>query len=405
MRSAMTNRYKPLISAALVLLLLSVGWENRDASPVRFGKIYLYDQTLYVSELARGIRQLGISSPTNPENLGLIKIAGNHDTALRGTADGRRILYADSYADLIVLDVTNPAAPKALDTLRNIFGQAVTMRWGDDALLGRPTDMLIDDVGGFEGCWGCTDNGVSSASGVLGGSNTRTAMDASSAGGSGSSSGRGGSMARFAVVDDYLYCVDYNQLYVFEIEDPAKPRFVNRVQIGWGVETLFPYSTYLFIGGESGMFIYSRSDPRNPKYVSMFQHARSCDPVVVEGSFAYVTLRGGTRCGTVVSALHVVGIADLFNPKIIASYPLPQPMGLDVRSKIAYVCDDSAGVVVLDATDPVRIHEVARITDKPGYDTILQNDMLIVVSEGAVSFYNVSHPDAPFLLGRFQLPS
>ena len=401
----MTNRYKPLLGAALVLLLLSVGWESRDASTVRFGKIYLYNQTLYVSELTRGIRQLGISSPTSPANLGLIKIAGNHDTALRGRADGRRVLYADSYADLIVLDVTDPAAPKALDTLRNIFGQAATMRWGDDILIGRPTDMLIDDVGGFEGCWGCTDHGASSASGVLGGSNTRTAMDASSAGGSGSSSGRGGSMARFAVVDDYLYCVDYNQLYVFEIQDPARPRFVNRVQIGWGIETLFPYSNYLFIGGENGMFIYSRSDPRNPKYVSMFQHVRSCDPVVVEGSFAYVTLRGGTRCGTVVSALHVVGIADLFNPKIIASYPLPQPMGLDVRSKIAYVCDDSAGVVVLDATDPIRIRELARITDKHGYDTILENELLIVVSEGAVSFYNVSHPDAPFLLGRFQLPA
>jgi hypothetical protein len=153
------------------------------------------------------------------------------------------------------------------------------------------------------------------------------------------------------------------------------------------------------------MFIYSSSDPRNPKYVSMFQHARSCDPVVVEGSFAYVTLRGGTRCGTVVSAMHIVSIADLFNPKIIASYPLPQPMGLDVRSKIAYVCDDSAGVVVLDATDPVRIREVARITDKHGYDTILTNEMLIVVSEGAVSFYNVTQPDALFLLGRFLPPA
>ncbi|MGA3245740.1 MAG: hypothetical protein ABSE41_14075 [Bacteroidota bacterium] len=401
----MTNRYKHLITAALVLLVLSVGWENRDTSPVRFGKIYLFDQTLYVSELTRGVRQLGISSPSSPANLGLIKMAGNHDTALRGTADDRRILYADSYADLIVFDVTDPATPKALDTLRNIFGQSYAIGWGDDILLGRPPNMAIDDIGGVEGCWGCREKAISPTSVMTSSSQVKTTADASSPSEAGSSSGRGGSMARFAVVDDYLYCVDYNQLYVFEIENPAKPRFVNRVQIGWGIETIFPYTNYLFIGGENGMFIYSRSDPRNPKYVSMFQHARSCDPVVVEGSYAYVTLRGGTRCGMVVSALHVVAIADLFNPKIIASYPLPQPMGLDVRSKIAYVCDDSAGVVVLDATDPVRIRELARITGKPGYDTILQNDMLIVVSEGAVSFYNVSHPDAPFLLGRFQLPA
>lgn len=212
-------------------------------------------------------------------------------------------------------------------------------------------------------------------------------------------------MARFAVVDDYLYCVDYNQLYVFDIGDAARPRFVSRVQIGWGIETIFPYEDYLFIGGQNGMFIYSRSNPRNPQYVSTFQHVRACDPVVVEGSLAYVTLRGGTRCGTVVSALHIVTVADLFKPKLLVSHPLPQPMGLDVRNKIAYVCDDSTGVYVLDTSNPANIRELARITDKPGYDTILENELLIVVSESAVSFYNVSQPNAPFLLGRFQLPA
>ena len=397
----MTSRSKSLISSALLLLALSVGWEYRVATPVRFGKICLYDQTLYVNELTRGVRQVGISNPSSPANLGLIRIDGNHDTALRGTTDGRRILYADSYGDLIVLDVTDAAAPKSLDTLRNIFGQANRMRWGDDILFERPPSMLIDDVGGVEGCWGCSEFGTPATEVATGSRQVSGARDAS---GSGGSSGRGGSMARFAVVDDYLYCVDYNQLYVFEIGDPTRPRYVNRVQVGWGVETIFPYSGYLFIGGESGMYIYSRSDPRDPKYVSMFQHVRSCDPVVVEGSLAYVTLRGGTRCGTVVSALHIVAVADLFNPKIVSSYPLPQPMGLDVRNKIAYVCDDSAGVYVLDVSDPVRIRELARITDKPSYDTILTNDVLIIVSEGAVSFYNVSQPGAPALLGRFQPP-
>jgi hypothetical protein len=218
-------------------------------------------------------------------------------------------------------------------------------------------------------------------------------------------SGRGGSMARFAIVDDYLYTVDYNQLYVFEVDDPTQPRFVGRVDVGWGIETIFPYDQYLFIGGQNGMFIYSRSDPANPHYVSTFQHVRACDPVVVADTLAYVTLRGGTRCGTVVSALHIVTVADLFNPKLLVSYPLPQPMGLDVRDNIVYVCDDNAGVFILDTTDPDRIRELARITEKPGYDTILRNDLLIVVGESSVSLYNVARPDMPFLVGRFQVPA
>lgn len=391
-----------LIMTTLILLVLSVGWEYRGSSPVRFGKIYLYDETLYVSELTRGVRQLDISNPAVPVNLGLVGIEGNHDTALRGTVDGRRILYADSYADLIVVDVTAPASLQVLDTLRNIFGQSHAVRWGDEILFGPSTVMpLTDQIGGLRGCPGCSETMI--IEGPSMGPELSTTADAVRTQGSGT--GRAGSMARFAVVENYLYCIDYDQLYVFEIDDPARPRFVGRMHIGWGIETIFPLDDYLFIGGQNGMFIYSRSDPRNPQHLSTFEHVRACDPVVVEGSLAYVTLRGGTRCGTVVSALHIVTIADLFNPKLLVSYPLPQPMGLDVRNKIAYVCDDSTGVYILDTSDRDNIRELARITEKPGYDTILENEVLIVVSETAVSFYDVAQPTLPFLLGRFQVPA
>lgn len=396
----MTTRSKSLTISTVTLLLFSVGWQFKSSSPVRFGKIYLFEQTLYVNELTRGVRQLDISTPGSPTNVGLVDIAGNHDTAIRGTADGRRILYADSYSDLVVFDVTVPSSPQMVDSLKNIFGRSYAIGWGDNILLGRPTAMPVaNSVGGLRGCGACSEvvyvdqpaEGWASDAGAL-----RTM---------GASSGRGGSMARFAIVDDYLYTVDYDELYVFDITDASKPRFVNRVVIGWGIETIFPYTDYLFIGGENGMFIYSRSDPRNPKHISTFQHVRACDPVVVEDTLAYVTLRGGTRCGTVVSALHIVKVADLFNPKLLVSYPLPQPIGLDVRERIAYVCDDSAGVFILDANNLDNIRELARITGKPAYDTLLQNDVLIVVSAEVVSFYNVAQPNSPQFLGSFLLPA
>jgi hypothetical protein len=376
-----------------------VGWEFGGGSPVRFGKIYLFDQTLYVSELTRGVRQLDISNPSRPGDLGLVRIDGNHDIALRGTSDGKRILFADSYADLVVIDVTLPAAPQTVDRLTNIFGQSYAIRWGDDILFERPVfGYTSRRVGGFNGCAGCSETAVVNEP-------IPSAFDGRATLSSSTATGRGGSMARFAVVGDYLYCVDYNQLYVLEISDPTKPRFVSRVSIGWGIETIFPYNNYVFIGGQNGMFIYSISDPRNPKYVSTFTHVRACDPVVVEGSLAYVTLRGGTRCGTLVSALHIVDINDLMKPSLLVSYALPQPMGLDVKNKVAYVCDDSTGVFILDTTNPNSIRELARITDKKGYDTIVRDNLLIVVSEGFVSFYNVSQVDMPFLLGRFQVPA
>ena len=39
------------------------------------------------------------------------------------------------------------------------------------------------------------------------------------------------------------------------------------------------------------MFIYDNTNPQAPYFLSRFQHAEACDPVFVEGDYAYVTLR------------------------------------------------------------------------------------------------------------------
>ena len=393
----MSRQFRRSLFFSTLILVLSLGWEAAEQStPPTFGKIYLRENLLLVSDLTKGIRLLDIANPGTPSYIGLLGIEGNHDMAIASSdGDNQLNLYADSYAHLLVYDISNPLQPRVIDTLYNIFQNAAGIGWGDP--MPRIPSPSLDRVGGVSGCTGCSENVVyvardDSRGPWLGGG----FENAGSRG-----SGRGGSMARFAVVDDYLYCIDYTQLYVFEIDNPAAPRLVSRVNIGWGIETLFPYQDYLFIGGQNGMFIYSRKNPELPEYVSTFQHIRACDPVVVEDSIAYVTLRGGTRCGQVVSALHVVDVKNLFNPKILNSYPLPQPMGLDVRWKIAYVCDDSAGVYILNVIDPNNIRELARISEQFGYDTILSNWLLIVASRNSISFYNVANPQSPIFLSRY----
>src|SRR5689334_18258721 len=71
------------------------------------------------------------------------------------------------------------------------------------------------------------------------------------------STGAGGSLARFAIVGNYLYTVNYYDMDVYDISDPAKPLLKNTVPIMQAVETIFPFNDKLFIGGEFGMYIYS----------------------------------------------------------------------------------------------------------------------------------------------------
>lgn len=53
--------------------------------------------------------------------------------------------------------------------------------------------------------------------------------------------GKGGSLARFTITANRLYIAEYNAINVYDLTDPSSPVFRKSVQIGWGIETIFPY--------------------------------------------------------------------------------------------------------------------------------------------------------------------
>lgn len=72
----------------------------RDMSSV--SRIYLYKNWLFINEKNEGIHIIDNSVPSNPEKIGFIVIPGNNEISIR--ADN---LYADSYIDLVTLDVSD----------------------------------------------------------------------------------------------------------------------------------------------------------------------------------------------------------------------------------------------------------------------------------------------------------
>lgn len=74
----------------------------QEAKPISLaGKIYSYQNLLIVNEVGKGIHIYDNSDPANPENLMYLSIPGNHDVAIKNG-----ILYADSFGDLLALEVT-----------------------------------------------------------------------------------------------------------------------------------------------------------------------------------------------------------------------------------------------------------------------------------------------------------
>lgn len=222
-------------------------------------------------------------------------------------------------------------------------------------------------------------------------------MDAKNASGassgvSGSGTGFGGSMARFGIKGNVLYIVDKNTLKVFDITSRTRPYNMGDFYPGWNVETMFLTENNMFLGTTTGMVIFDISNPLVPSLKTFFNHARSCDPVVVDDTIAYITLRSGTTCGGTVNCLDVVNIKKINSPSIVATFGMTNPHGLGKKGDMLFVCDGDAGLKIYDASDPRTVgnRPVYTYASINAYDVIPVGDLLVMVGDDGLFQYDYS---------------
>lgn len=202
--------------------------------------------------------------------------------------------------------------------------------------------------------------------------------------------GQGGSTARFSIIGDYLYTVDDSDLNVFSISNTSNPVFLNKVHVGFRIETLFAHNNNLFIGSQNGMFIYSLNNPEVPVQESAVSHFTSCDPVITDGEFAYVSLHSNAICGNNINVLEVYNVSDLQNPILVHSRNMIHPKGLGLYNNYLVICDDE--VKIFDVSDPENMTFATSI-NVAGFDVIIRNNHLIVVADNGLYQYNLDPTD------------
>ena len=199
---------------------------------------------------------------------------------------------------------------------------------------------------------------------------------------------QGGSTAKFAISGNYLYSIDNTTLSTFDISNETEIVFLNKISLNAiQLETIFPYGDQLYLGSTTGVLILSISNPAMPKFISEYQHVVSCDPVVTNGSYAFVTLRSGNNCGQVEDELQVIDLADMLSPQIVNRYSLTSPRGLALNGDILYVCD--AGIKVFDVSDVTDVRLVNHLTGSPANDVLYYNNQILVTAENGFYQYNV----------------
>jgi hypothetical protein len=212
--------------------------------------------------------------------------------------------------------------------------------------------------------------------------------------------GTAGSLSRFTIVGNYLYAVDISRLNVFDISNPLTANKVGSQEIGFDIETIFPYGDKLFIGSSNAMFIYSLTNPASPQQLSTVQHLRACDPVVANDTVAYVTLRTGNRCNGVVNALNVYNVRNVTQPVLLRQINLTNPIGLGYSGNALYVCDKQNLRVfdITNGTNPLLSMTIAGTEEF--YDVIPYGNLLICYVDKGVSFYDITTRRSPVFLSK-----
>ncbi|MFM7428931.1 MAG: LVIVD repeat-containing protein [Flammeovirgaceae bacterium] len=362
------------------------------------GKIYIKDNWLFVNEVGKGIHVIDNSNPKAPVIKNFLNIPGNYDLAVKGN-----ILYADSYIDLVAIDISDKSNIKIVKRLEGIFSVYNRMGSGIDPVKGIITSWkekenvtvttLRNQVQPWGGFWIGGD--VAAFSQV-------SSMKTASVPGNPATTGIGGSMARFTIEGDYLYMLDAGNVHSVSIKTLENPIAKSKNMIAWDIETIFPHEGKLFFGAQSGMYIFELDDPEKPTQISRYAHVRSCDPVVVEGDLAYVTLRSGTTCQGFTNQLEVIDIKDLTNPVLLKIYPMTNPHGLGIDNKNLFICDGDDGLKIYDATDHLKIsdNQLAHYKNINTYDVIPYNNVAIMTGKDGIYQFDYSKPKDIKLLSK-----
>lgn len=354
------------------------------------GKIYFKDQYIFINEKMEGVHVFDVSDPEDPQNKGFIEIPGNIDIAIKDD-----VLYADSYVDLVSIDVSSFSNIKEVGRVEKVF--PYTLPTYDTKYPLAKIDEKKGVVTGWEvksirqeleqryyPIYYAYDSRSLEANYATGGIGGAT----------GTTYGVGGSMARFGLYENMLYIVDRYNLYTFKLNSASEANLLKTSYVSWNVETIFITDDHMFLGTQNGMIVQSLEVPESPSQIGSYSHLTSCDPVVIKGDLAFVTLKGGSTCrGGTLNQLDVIRMTDGYSKfTLLKSYPMYGPQGLGIDDDLLFICDGEAGLKIYNAADPLTINQnmIATFPSINAFDVIPVNDYLFMIGEEGFMLYDYS---------------
>ena len=346
------------------------------------GKIFITENSLFIGEEQKGIHVFDNSDPTDPKPMYFMNIPGNREFFVQ---DGN--IYAESYYDMLKIDITNLNQPRISDRVENYLNSRLIDDNGE-AVIGFDFETITRDISNDDYTFWeefHQDDYV-----YYDYKNTVIPQSAIPVSFAGSGNNNSGSVNRITKAKDHVYLVHLDKISVFSDVDgfdilETKFEF-------FGMETIYPQEDKIFIGARQSVLIYDISQPENPQFFSSFQHGEACDPVYPFDEVAYLTLRSGDDdlCPGEENALVALDIREIIFPQSTKTIEMESPYGLSVIGDKLYVGEGTNGMKIFDISDKFQPQLIKTIEGISVFDVIThptdENMMLLAGPDGFGQF-------------------
>lgn len=169
----------------------------------------------------------------------------------------------------------------------------------------------------------------------------------------------------------------------------ACPEKINSIPSG-KPEALFVEGDYLYFGANESLNIYYIKDVMDPKYISSIKIPGTVFyNIYVKEDYIY--------CALYDKGFRIIDVRDKFNPKIVSSYNIIKPYGINMIGNILYVFSPTEGIVILDVNDKKNPKLIKKITGVQVYDGEISNGYLFVAGYNFL-IYSLSNAKDPIFI-------
>ncbi len=350
------------------------------------GKIYVGNDYVLVGEKGKGIHIFDNSNMTNPIRFSFIQIPYNKEFFVKDN-----MLYAESLYDFIKIDISDVYHPVIVDREENVFGTPLTNDKGESLIrfnytvatdefeLNSPEAKEIERKGKLH---------IDYKGKLIPESSVPTSFANSNNG--------AGTLNRIAVDFGHVYILTGSKLHVLDNTSTALS-YIDNINLSEGMETVYTYDNKIYIGSQDGVLTYDASTPEKPSKISEFNHTTSCDPVLPNGTRAFLTLRSVENQGCNYegeNTLNVIDMSDEDEPVIAQSIEMNTPYGMAIINNYLFVGQGENGFSVFDISSDDEIEEIATVTGLVAFD-IMQHptnpNILLVTNSYGIKEYNIDY--------------